>query len=190
MASKVDSSHEFPSQIKRCLSSSKYIQLATCFHDQPHSSLMTFTYLPAGSAAPYEVEDCIILSTGENSKKYFNISSNPRVSLLVHDWTTNRQETDPDASSLCTLLYKMNQAQFSNTSVTLNGLATVLPKNSKEEEFFREKHLNTNDKGNTKQYVEGEDMRIIKIKLESARICDQRLNNVQKWNARGDETPF
>ncbi|EPY52586.1 pyridoxamine 5'-phosphate oxidase [Schizosaccharomyces cryophilus OY26] len=186
----VNHNEELPEQIRRCLGSSKYIQLATCYHDQPHSSLMTFTYVPAGQALPYEADDCIILTTGESSKKYFNISSNPRVSLLVHDWTTNRQEADPDASSLCNLLYKMNQAQFSTTAVSLNGLATVLPSGSEEDIFFRSKHIHTNDQGNTKQYVEGEGLRVIKVKLQSARISDQRLDHVVKWNAKGEETPF
>ncbi|EPX72837.1 pyridoxamine 5'-phosphate oxidase [Schizosaccharomyces octosporus yFS286] len=181
---------QLPVQVKRCLGSSKYIQLATCFQDQPHSSLMTFTYVPAGQALPYEADDCIILTTGENSKKTFNISSNPRVSLLVHDWTTNRQEADQDASSLCSLLYKMNQAQCSTTSVSLNGLATILPRGSEEEMFFRNKHIHTNDQGSTKQYVESEGFRVVKVKLQSARISDQRLDHVVKWNAKGEETPF
>ncbi|EEB07669.1 pyridoxamine 5'-phosphate oxidase [Schizosaccharomyces japonicus yFS275] len=180
-----------PENIKRCFQSSKYLHLATCYKDQPHVALMNFTYVPSGEGKPFENDDVIILTMDENSKKYSNIMNNPQVSVLVHDWSAHRRPFEQqDVSSLCALLYDLNQQEISHTSVTLNGLAVILPEGSKEEEFFREKHLQSNSESNTKQYVVPRNYRVVKIHLKSARVCDQRVKGVEKWSANGTVTPY
>ena len=36
-------------------------------------SLMNYTFIPAGDATPYEQDDCIIMTTSRDTKKFINI---------------------------------------------------------------------------------------------------------------------
>jgi nitroimidazol reductase NimA-like FMN-containing flavoprotein (pyridoxamine 5'-phosphate oxidase superfamily) len=65
-----------PQSINSLLEGEKICFLATSQEDQPHLSMMNFTYLPA--------EELIILSTRRNTRKFFNMQKNSAVALLVY----------------------------------------------------------------------------------------------------------
>lgn len=65
-----------PLEIVSLLKKERVCFLATSLHDQPHLSLMNFTFLPE--------EGLIILSSRRNTKKVTNILNNPQVALLVY----------------------------------------------------------------------------------------------------------
>ena len=115
---------------------------------------MNYTYLPSTPFWPYPV---IIMTTNPSSKKTYNLLSNPKVSLLVHDWVSHRPPTrtpDPGRegspppqatqSSLATLLLNMNTSALSRISATINGHARIVEESSEEETWCKEQHLRNN----------------------------------------------
>jgi len=120
---------------------------------------MSYTFLPQ---TPFRSAPTIIMTTPPSSKKTANLFSNPRVSLLVHDWVSHRPPTlssspgstgidlpDPfgGRSSLASLLYGLNSASISRISVSINGTAQFLPAGSEEEEWCKTKHKEHNTFG-------------------------------------------
>ena len=118
---------------------------------------MNYTYLPS---SPYGSNPVIVMTTNPTSKKTLNLISNPRVSLLVHDWISHRPPTrNPDPtregspppqatrSSLASLLLNMNTSALSSISATINGEAVMVEQGSEEEKWFKEKHLENNTFG-------------------------------------------
>jgi len=101
------------------------------------------------------------MTTNPASKKTHNLISNPKVSLLVHDWVshrppTARRESDarggsppPEASrsSLATLLLNLNTSALSSISATINGEARIVERGTGEEQYYRERHLENNTFG-------------------------------------------
>ena len=88
------------------------------------------------------------------SRKTINLVSNPKVSLLVHDWVSHRPPTaNPDPgrsgspppaaarSSLAAMLLTINTSAMSRISATINGEARVVSQGSSEEEWCKERHL-------------------------------------------------
>lgn len=83
-----------PKKIVSLLEKSTVCFLATSLHDQPHLSLMNFTFLPS--------EELLILSSRKDTKKFHNILNNPQAALLVY-------ETDPGQEPLsCTIFGRIN----------------------------------------------------------------------------------
>lgn len=84
--------------------------------------------------------------------------TNPRVSLLVHDWVSHRPpvRTSPNnqrdgspppaatRSSLASLLLNLNTSALSSISTTITGSARFLEPESEEEAWCKEKHLENN----------------------------------------------
>lgn len=133
------------------------LHLATCEAQTPHVSLMNYTYLPS---TPFQRHPTIIMTTNPASKKTHNLVSNPRVSLLVHDWVSHRPPTrapDPTRdgspppqatrSSLASLLLNMNTSAMSRISATINGEARIVQSGSEEEKWCKEAHLENNTFG-------------------------------------------
>ena len=158
-------SHCLPEEVIACLESARFLHLATCTHNQPHVSLMNYTYLPPNSRptptspnTPSELPagPSIIMTSNPRSKKTLNLQENPNVSLLVHDWVSSRphnvtsrsgREASPTggrASSLANMLMQMNSAAVSSISATMNGEATVLEPGTEEDKWCREQHLANN----------------------------------------------
>ncbi|KAF3482362.1 uncharacterized protein GIQ15_05121 [Arthroderma uncinatum] len=143
-----------PQEVVSCLKNSRFLHLATCDGLNPHISLMSYTYLPS---TPFNPTPTIIMTTNPSSKKTLNLRSNPRVSLLVHDWVSHRPPTrardagregsPPPAatqSSLAALLLNINTSAMSSISTTIIGEARVLDSGSEEEKWCRERHLENN----------------------------------------------
>ena len=118
---------------------------------------MNYTYLPS---TPFHHTPTIIMTTNPASKKTHNLLSNPRVSLLVHDWVSHRPPTrapDPTRegspppqatrSSLASLLLNMNTSAMSRISATINGEARIVQNGSEEERWCKERHLQNNTFG-------------------------------------------
>lgn len=121
---------------------------------------MNYTYLPP-STSPYTSSPVIIMTTPPTSHKTHNLASNPKVSLLVHDWVSHRPPTlaqerssSPTQSrsgasgrgtgSLAELLLGINTASLSRISTTINGDARILEPGSEEDRWYRRMHLENN----------------------------------------------
>jgi hypothetical protein len=129
------------------------LHLATCVADQPHVSLMNYTYLPS---SPYSAQPVIVMTTNPASKKANNLLANSNVSLLVHDWVSHRPPTStarrmsgsperPEPpSSLASLLYNLNSSAMSSISATIGGVARLVESDTQEEGFYRQRHLENN----------------------------------------------
>lgn len=139
-----------PPVVNELLLNNSLLQLGTSKDDVPSVSLMSFSFIPATDSTP----PTIILSSEPNTQKIINIKANPNVSLLIHDWTSHQ---NPNRSSISTgkslsvpksstnisqFLEKLNQAQLSQTSVTLYGHARIPA--GEEADYFRAKHLQIN----------------------------------------------
>jgi len=59
------------------------LHLGTSLADRPHVSLMNYTFIPSGEAYPYEQDDCIIMTTSRNTKKFINLSAVPLLSRFT-----------------------------------------------------------------------------------------------------------
>ncbi|KAL7266374.1 hypothetical protein RUND412_011079 [Rhizina undulata] len=112
--------------------------------------LMNYCYIPSSpypfpptngsSSSTSDAGPLIIMTTGPSTKKTLNLTSNPRVSLLVHDWALHRPSvysTNPFSSSppnatkipastspqqtsgLAAFLTNLNSAALSSISATL-----------------------------------------------------------------------
>lgn len=116
---------------------------------------MNYTYLPSSLYSPSE--PVIVMTTNPASKKMANLTTNPHVSLLVHDWVSHRPPTttarrmsggassvSPSRSSLASLLLNLNTSAMSSISATINGSARVVDAGTDEEKFYRQAHLDNN----------------------------------------------
>jgi len=64
-----------PPEVLKLLNEEKLCSLATSYQDQPHVSLMNFTYLPQ--------ERVVILSSRPDTTKVHHIKNNPEAALLL-----------------------------------------------------------------------------------------------------------
>ncbi|PKY07817.1 pyridoxamine phosphate oxidase [Aspergillus campestris IBT 28561] len=145
-----------PREVIASLKNSRFLHLATSDGMTPHISLMSYTYLPS---TPFDSYPTIIMTTNTSSRKTNHLLTNPRVSLLVHDWVSHRPPTrapnpggDRDGSpppaatrsSLASLLLNLNTSALSSISTTITGSARFLEPGSEEEAWCKEKHLENN----------------------------------------------
>lgn len=123
---------------------------------------MSYTYLPR---TPFRNAPTIIMTTPPSSKKTSNLYSNPKVSLLVHDWVSHRPpilssspstigadtlvESHGGRSNLANFLYGLNSASISRISVSINGTAHFVPAGSEEEAWCKAKHKELNTFGDS-----------------------------------------
>jgi len=116
-----------------------------------HLSLMRFTYLSQ--------DEVIILSTSRNTKKFDLLKKQRGVALLVHDFGSN----SPASGTY---------------SITLNGDCSIV-EDTKDLVRYRKAHLDHNP--DYPQFIVGDDIAILCVNVQSARICDIN-DNVKKWN--------
>ncbi|KAF2104735.1 hypothetical protein NA57DRAFT_70942 [Rhizodiscina lignyota] len=238
MATTVPPSSTLPPEVITCLQNARFLHLATSHANQPHISLMNYTYLPS---TPFRSTPTIIMTTppASNSKKTANLLANPQVSLLVHDWVSHRPPTlsSPDqqtstagdgnsasggsavrsqspsgrgASSLASLLLGINTAALSRISVTLNGVAEILPEDSEEANWCKARHVenNTFEPGQSSSigsgifggsnaasgdgdggagcYIEGEEVRVVVVRIQDGRLSDWK-GRVEDWTVGDGE---
>ncbi|KAL5358151.1 hypothetical protein BJX96DRAFT_182730 [Aspergillus floccosus] len=185
----------------------KQLHLATCDGLQPHISLMSYTYLPS---TPYDPYPTIIMTTNPSSRKTNHLLTNPRVSLLVHDWVSHRPPTrapnpgserdgsPPPAatrSSLASLLLNLNTSALSSISTTITGTARFLEPDSEEEAWCKERHLENNtfeeemsvfgqqppQQGSRRPSLSiDSDVRVVTVRVREGRIADWK-GGVRDW---------
>lgn len=180
---------QLPQSVVSLLQQGKFVHLGTAnTAGIPDVALMNYYYLashelytpessetgPAvGKAA--EEHTYIILATKKTSVKYKNISENPNVSLLFHDWTTAKnmykkpESSNGDSSNLFKLLQNLNQTELSEVSATLSGQAKIVT-NEKELAYYKTKLLKENP--DAEVYIAGEENSIVLVKITSAKVCD------------------
>ncbi|KAI1812268.1 pyridoxamine 5'-phosphate oxidase [Poronia punctata] len=192
---------ELPTEVVQCLENARFLHLATCVDNQPHVSLMNYTYLPT---SPYSAGPIIIMTTNPSSKKTNNLVVNPNVSLLVHDWVSHRPPTQgrrpsggspgPEhRSSLASLLINLNTSAMSSISATINGTAELVPHGSEAEKYYRGQHLENNtfdnapfdrqpvvEDGGRECFVAGEEVRVILVHIKDVRTSDWK-GGVRDW---------
>lgn len=178
---------------------------------------MNYTYLPT---TPYPLPPTSISSSGATSgpvivmtthpgtKKTLNLTSNPRVSLLVHDWVSHRPSISstnpfstsptnthafpaeppqaPQPSSLSAFLTNLNSAALSSISATLNGYAHLIPQGGEEEEYYKRVHMENNPQDENRCYLEGAQVRVVVVSVGWARVADYR-GGVTDWKASGED---
>lgn len=196
-----------PSEVIACLKNSRFLHLATCDGLTPHISLMSYTYLPSTPFDPYPT---IIMTTNPSSRKTNHLMTNPRVSLLVHDWVSHRPPTrapNPSGqrdgspppvatrSSLASLLLNLNTSALSSISTTITGTARFLEPGSEEEAWCKERHLENNtfeeELGmfGQQQQAAGQrrpslsidnDVRVVTVRVREGRIADWK-GGVRDW---------
>ncbi|KAI0376114.1 pyridoxamine 5'-phosphate oxidase [Hypomontagnella monticulosa] len=204
-----------PPDVVQCLENARFLHLATCIDNQPHVSLMNYTYIPSSqfSSAPV-----IVMTTNPSSKKTNNLVVNPNVSLLVHDWVSHRPPTQgrrmsggspgPEhRSSLASLLLNLNTSAMSSISATINGTAELVAPGSDEEAFYRSQHLENNtfdseggvpfsgtetvggqEDGGRECFVAGEEVRVILVHVKDIRTSDWK-GGVKDWVLVSEGTP-
>ncbi|ORY86802.1 hypothetical protein BCR37DRAFT_385277 [Protomyces lactucae-debilis] len=177
--------NSLPADVVSCLTNARYLHLGTCSDNWPHVSLMNYLYIRAGQGTEHTSkpdEDCVIMTCSRKTKKFFHLSMNPKVSVLVHDWSTRQQVTN--SSDLTQLLSSLNAASLSKYSITLNGTAEVLE--GEHSEYFKKRILDSSVGSEARCYMDGEDTAVIAVHFGSARISDKE-NNVNKWKHQDSE---
>ncbi|KAL4924890.1 uncharacterized protein BDV17DRAFT_284344 [Aspergillus undulatus] len=195
-----------PPEVSSCLKNSRFLHLATCDGLTPHISLMSYTYLPSTPFDPYPT---IIMTTNSSSRKTTHLQTNPRVSLLVHDWVSHRPPTrasnsgatrdgsPPPAatrSSLASLLLNLNTSALSSISTTITGEARFLVSESEEENWCKERHLENNtfeeemstfgqvpQPGQRRPSLSiDDDVRVVTVRVREGRLADWK-GGVRDW---------
>ncbi|KAL2816868.1 putative pyridoxamine phosphate oxidase [Aspergillus granulosus] len=205
-----------PPEVISCLKNSRFLHLATCDGLTPHISLMSYTYLPS---TPFDPHPTIIMTTNPSSRKTIHLQTNPRVSLLVHDWVSHRPPTrtnpggtrdgsPPPAatrSSLGSLLLALNTSAMSSISTTITAEARFLEPGSEEETWCKERHLENNtfeeelstfgqaqqQPGQRRPSLSiDEDVRVVTVRVREGRIADWK-GGVRDWVVvqEGEELP-
>lgn len=157
---------------------------------------MNYTFLPS---TPFSDSPVIIMTTTPTSRSAHNLSSNPNVSLLLHDWVSAKrtginlgQERTRDVSppppagfSLSQLMLRLNRAAFAQISVTIDGVAQFLQSGTDKESYCREQHIQShqlNDDaesgeagdGGKGYYVEAQQVRVVLVPIQGIRVSDSK----------------
>ncbi|QBM90594.1 Pyridoxamine 5'-phosphate oxidase [Metschnikowia aff. pulcherrima] len=169
-------SSELPDSVVNLLKSKHFVHLGTCLNNVPHVSLMNYTYYSQGNS------HFIIISTPIETTKFRNLTSNPRVSLLVHDWITSKLTETGRRNSLYELLTNINKAETNSVSVMLDGEAAVVEKTDKAYALYKSLLLNSgfNDDVQASNYVTSDDNALVLITIKACKVTDAD-NNVQQY---------
>ena len=149
-----------PTCVVKMLHSARLCTLATSNDLSPHLSLMNFSY--------YQEDEVIILTTQRATKKFDMISNNPEVALLINDFPMLLDE-------------EKKQLGGRTGSITLNGWAEALDDNNPSCNKYRNIHLSNKNNKDYAQFIQGPDIAVIVVRINSARICDIH-DKVIHWN--------
>lgn len=133
---------------------------------------MNYTYIEPGSDNPYDDSPLVILASHKDTQKFANIEKNPKISLLIHDWTTagkgSQSSFSAGSDSLSALLHNLNQNEISALSATFGGQATIL--SGEKADYYRNKLLEANSK-EAKCFIESAE--VIAVKILGAKVTDK-----------------
>jgi nitroimidazol reductase NimA-like FMN-containing flavoprotein (pyridoxamine 5'-phosphate oxidase superfamily) len=150
----------FPQPVVDLLQSACLCHLGVTLDDgKTHLCLMNFTYV--------KEEETLILTTRRNTTKYQAIEKIDLVTLLIHDFPTDKSARSVDSG-------------YAKThSITLYGNASILSGEDAEE--MRLKHLQRHgDKYS--QFIIGKDIAVLKVEVSSAKLCNIK-DEVTMWDA-------
>lgn len=148
-------------EVEQLLTNAGFVHLGTCHNNQPNVTLMNYTYIAD--------EQAIVLTTRKSSTTYINLSQNPLVSVLVHDWVTARSRVVGGEPSLLELLQNINQNEISSMSVTLNGSAREVADIAEAEKYLA-KHEKANP--DAKQFIENQDIALLLVTFKEVKVTE------------------
>ena len=150
----------FPQPIIDLLQSACLCHMGVTLDDgKTHLCLMNFTYVPE--------DEIIILTTRRNTTKYQAIEKLDLVTLLIHDFPTDKASRAADAG-------------YTKThSITLYGNVSILGGDDAEE--MRSKHLKRHGE-NYSQFIIGENIAVLRVDVSSAKLCNIK-DEVTTWDA-------
>jgi len=150
----------FPQPIIDLLQSACLCHMGVTLEDgKTHLCLMNFTYVPE--------DEIIILTTRRNTTKYQAIEKLDLVTLLIHDFPTDKASRAADAG-------------YTKThSITLYGNVSILGGDDAEE--MRSKHLKRHGE-NYSQFIIGENIAVLRVDVSSAKLCNIK-DEVTTWEA-------
>ena len=151
----------FPQPIVDLLQSACLCHMGVTLEDgKTHLCLMNFTYVPE--------EEIIVLTTRRNTTKYEAIEKLDLVTLLIHDFPTDKAARAADG------------AYAKTHSITLYGGVTIL--SGEDAEQMRSKHLlRHGDKYS--QFIIGDDIAVLQVVISSAKLCNIH-DEVTTWDAK------
>ena len=165
-----------PFHVVRLLEASQLCFLSTSTNNDPHLSLMNFTY--------YQKEEIVIMCTQRDTKKFRQISKVPTVALLIHDFPhlklddSSPPENSPSSSG---------DEKGKTYSITLNGTAEI-PQGDYAE-TLRDIHLKANPdyagfiQQGSDSTPECPSPAVLVVRIQSARLCNFK-DKVEHWDAR------
>ena len=150
----------FPQPIVDLLQSACLCHMGVTLEDgKTHLCLMNFTYVPE--------DEIIILTTRRNTTKYQAIEKLDLVTLLIHDFPTDKASRAADTG-------------YTKThSITLYGNVSILSGDDAEE--MRSKHLKRHGE-NYSQFIIGENIAVLRVDVSSAKLCNIK-DEVTTWEA-------
>ena len=165
-----------PKPIAEALEKACLCYLATSGAEHtPHLSLMRFTYTTerGEDGEPIKGSEVMIISTRRDTKKFQLITCNTSVALLVHEFETDADSAGRNYEAI---------GERTRFSITLNGQVRV--QEGYMAECYRKIHLASNP--NYSQFIVGDEVAIITVHLDSARVCD--INDRVSHFARQDKS--
>lgn len=170
------SSSAFPDTVRQLLKNSSFLHLATCEDNIPHVSLMNYTFIE-GSTDYSSDKDLILITTPTKTKKFQNLESNNKCSILIHDWITNNNANE---NNVLNFLQNINQTEIGDKSVTLHGhvIKYILDPSSESYEYFKKIHLEKHP--NAKCFIEGDNIAFLLIKIDESQVADSN-NHVENF---------
>ena len=173
----VNFSPPLPRIVLDVLSRSRFCYLATSEENSPHLCLMCYTFIQNQELGT----GSFIMSTKRATKKFAALVANSRVAVLVHDFHSAAKTSAEDSSDSSAPTIHQTSGTY---SVTVYGECEVLI--GDEAESVRVLHAQRNPA--YRQFILGDDVSMIRVKPETARICDIN-DNVQTWGQTGSSSP-
>ena len=128
--------------------------------------------------------------------------------------SSNRRNGSPppeaSRSSLASLLLNLNTSAMSSISATINGDARLVERETEEETYYKERHLENNtfegdeggeelrrrisgtggegeesNDGGRETYIEGEEVRVVVVEIREGRVSDWK-GCVRDWCLKGE----
>jgi hypothetical protein len=103
---------------------------------------------------------------------------NPKVAVLVHDFPNNEESANSSRKEQKVCESKKQRKQW---SITLNGTAEATTDGEPITEKYGKLHMENNPDYN--QFIIGEDIAVLIIRIDRARMCDVQ-DRVSYWNAK------
>lgn len=136
---------------------------------------MNYTYYEDGD------NQFIIISTPKDTTKYQNITKNNKVSMLIHDWISDKKEENGRRNSLFELITNLNKNELNSVSVMLNGECKILDDKDERFQFFKNLHLNNSNIDNKQlDNYANDDSALIVITISNCKITDIN-DNIQEY---------